>query len=266
MKENNTNLISIQSFRKPAQALAVILSIAVLLTACAPQLAQSSPTPQQVLGSTPTVVNDQENTVISAAKSALAKQLQISVDSIQLMDIQQVQWPDGCLGVQQPGIMCAMHVVDGYKVMLSANDQTHEVRSNLDGSQIVVVPEQTSSIAPAISRSGEIQIADFSSSINGVDGNPDQQVISYNMTIYNSSDNTITLLWLKPVLQDSLSGRVMDANLKTEENETIAPNSQLAVHGQIAINTSGLTKQDIAQLGSLFSGFTISTNQTIPLP
>jgi hypothetical protein len=259
MKENNTNLISIQSFRKPAQALAVILSIAVLLTACAPQLAQSSPTPQQV-------VNDQENTVISAAKSALAKQLQISVDSIQLMDIQQVQWPDGCLGVQQPGIMCAMHVVDGYKVMLSANDQTHEVRSNLDGSQIVVVPEQTSSIAPAISRSGEIQIADFSSSINGVDGNPDQQVISYNMTIYNSSDNTITLLWLKPVLQDSLSGRVTDANLKTEENETIAPNSQLAVHGQIAINTSGLTKQDIAQLGSLFSGFTISTNQTIPLP
>jgi hypothetical protein len=224
MKENKTNLISIRSFRKPAQALTVILSIAVLLTACAPQLAQSNPTPQQVAGSTPTVANDQENTVITAAKSALAKQLQISVDSIQLVDIQQVQWPDGCLGVQQPGIMCAMHVVDGYKVMLSANDQTHEVRSNLDGSQIVVVPEQASSFAPAISR------------------------------------------WLKPVLQDSLSGRVTDANLKTEENETIAPNSQVSVHGQIAINTSGLTKQDIAQLGSLFSGFTISTNQTIPLP
>ena len=251
---------------KRYKILAAFLLITVALTSCAPPLAQNNPTPQQVSGSTPTVVNDQENTVITAAKSMLATQLQISVDSIQLMDIQQVQWPDGCLGVQQPGIMCAMHVVDGYKVMLSANDQTHEVRSNLDGSQFVVVPEQTSSIAPAISRSGELQIADFSSSINGVDGNPDQQVVSYNMTIHNSGDNTITLLWLKPVLRDSLAGRVTDANIKTEENETIAPNSQVAVHGQIAINTSDLTKQDIAQLGSLFSGFTISTNQTIPLP
>jgi hypothetical protein len=251
---------------KRYKILAALLLITVALTSCATPLVQNNPTPQPVLQLTPTITNDQTSSAISAAKSALAKQLNIGTNLIQLVSIKQVQWPDGCLGIQQPGIMCAMHVVDGYRIMLSANDQTHEVRSNLDGSQIVVVPEQASSIAPAISRSGEIQIADFSSSISGADGNPDQQVVSYDMTIHNSGDNTITLLWLKPVLHDSLSGRVVDANSKTEENETIAPNSQLAVHGQIAINTSGLTKQDIAQLGSLFSGFTISTNQTIPLP
>ena len=36
--------------------------------------------------------------------------------------------------------MCAMHVVDGYRITLSANGQTYEVHSNLDGSQIVLVP------------------------------------------------------------------------------------------------------------------------------
>jgi hypothetical protein len=56
------------------------------------------------------------------------------------VDVQPVQWPDSCLGVQIPGIMCAMHVVDGYRIILLANDQTYEVHSNLDGSQIALVP------------------------------------------------------------------------------------------------------------------------------
>ena len=127
---------------KRYKILAVFLLITVALTSCAPPLAQNNPTPQQVSGSTPTIVNDQENTVITAAKFMLATQLQIGVNSIQLMDIQQVQWPDGCLGIQQPEIMCAMHVVDGYRITLSAQGQTHEVRTNLDGSQTVLVPSR----------------------------------------------------------------------------------------------------------------------------
>ena len=162
--------------------------------------------------------------------------------------------------------MCAMHVVDGYRITLSANDQAYEVRSNLDGSQTVVVPGEVSSSAPVKTQSNGIQITDFSSSIGGVDGNPDQQVISYNVTINNPNDNPITLSWLEPVLQDSVSGRTSETGLRNAVNKVLAPNSQAAIHGQLTLNTSGLTKSDITQLGSLFSGFTISTTQTIPLP
>ena len=137
MKGNKTNFIRINLLKKSFQVIAIILSLAILLTACAPSMAQSNPTPQPVLGSTPVVINNQMNSAISAAKFALGEQLQLGVEAIKLTDIQQVQWSDGCLGVQQPGIMCAMHVVDGYKITLSANDQTYEIRSNLDGSQIV---------------------------------------------------------------------------------------------------------------------------------
>jgi hypothetical protein len=101
---------------------------------------QSDPTPQSIPQSTSTVGDDQTSAVTAAAISALSEQLKISTDAIQLVDIKSVQWPDSCLGVQTPGIMCAMHVVDGYRIDLSANGQTYETHSNLDGSQIVVVP------------------------------------------------------------------------------------------------------------------------------
>jgi len=140
MKENKMIFMSAKPFQKTALAVITILLIAVFLTSCAPPLVQSNPTPQPVLQSTPTVIDDQTGVVTTAAKSALAEQLKIGTDAIQLVDIESVQWPDSCLGVQQAGIMCAMHVVDGYRVSLSVNDQAYETRSNLDGSQIVVVP------------------------------------------------------------------------------------------------------------------------------
>ncbi len=145
MKGNKTISINTKPSKKSVLPVTAMLFIAILLTSCVPSLMQTNPTPQPVLQPTPRITNDQTSAVIAAAKSALAEQLHLSVDAIQSMDIQQVQWPDGCLGVQEPGIMCAMHVVDGYRITLSANDQTYEVRSNLDGSQTVVVPNEKQS-------------------------------------------------------------------------------------------------------------------------
>ncbi|MCB0119868.1 MAG: hypothetical protein KDD72_12615, partial [Anaerolineales bacterium] len=90
MKGNKTNFIRINLLKKSFQVIAIILSLAILLTACAPSMAQSNPTPQPVLGSTPVVINNQMNSAISAAKFALGEQLQLGVDAIKLTDIQQV--------------------------------------------------------------------------------------------------------------------------------------------------------------------------------
>ena len=129
---------------KRYKILAPFLLITAVLASCTPPLTQSNPPPRPVLQSTSVVVNEKMSSAISAAKSALAKQLNVGADLIQQVSIEEVQWPDGCLGVQQPGIMCAMHVVDGYRVTLSANGQTYEVRTNLDGSQIVFAHGSTS--------------------------------------------------------------------------------------------------------------------------
>lgn len=148
--EKETTYRNAISARVLAQATLAFSLMAILLTACAQIATQSAspiqpptqPSAQPSPQPAPTGADSSNNTdaVVLAAKMVLASQLNISVDNIQLVDIQPAQWPDSCLGVQQPGIMCAMHVVDGYKVDLSANGTTYEVRSNLDGSQTVVSP------------------------------------------------------------------------------------------------------------------------------
>jgi hypothetical protein len=131
-------LIGTKSFRKWAQALLAFSLMAVLLTACAQ--AATTPSPEPTLQPTPTPTETNAYLATSAATFVLAEHLNIGEDQVQIVDAQPVQWPDSCLGVPQSGIMCAMHVVDGYRITLSANGHTYEVNSNLDGSQTVLVP------------------------------------------------------------------------------------------------------------------------------
>jgi hypothetical protein len=248
------------------EAAIVILMITIAITSCTPaRVLTTNPIPQTVVQTTPPTKNDPMSSAISAAKTALAEQLQVGEQAIQLLDIQPVQWPDGCLGIQQLGIMCAMHVVDGYRITLSANNQTYEVRSNLDGSQTVVVTEQVTTSAPIKTQSGALQITDVSFSVGGDNGEPGRQTLSYNVVINNPSNRVVTLLWLEPVLQNSISVRVLDTDLRNAVNKVLEPNSQEGIHGQLTLNTNGLSKLEITQLASLFNGFTISTNQTILL-
>jgi hypothetical protein len=143
---NKSILIGTKSFRKWAQALLAFFLMAIFLTACAQT--KSTPSPEPVLQSTPqpttvgTTPEASTDAAVSAAKSALAEKLQINKNVIQLVNVQPVQWPDSCLGIHKAGIMCAFHVVDGYRITLSADGQTYEVRSDLVGSQIVLVPGQ----------------------------------------------------------------------------------------------------------------------------
>lgn len=123
--------------------------LAVLITACtpsaiaSPQEPRTSPRPI----STTAAQSGMSTLPVTRAKSFLAEKLNINAETIQLVDVQAVQWPDSCLGVQTPGTMCAMHVVDGLKITLSANGQNYEVRTNLDGSQVVLAPNPVSTSA-----------------------------------------------------------------------------------------------------------------------
>ncbi len=135
MNNNKLKFIGLLSFGKLIQVLLATTLIAVLSTAC--MQPTGTPVPGTPVPSTPAIDSD---AAVKAAKNSLADQLRINVDSVQLLFAQSIQWPDSCLGVTQSGIMCAMHVVDGYLIQLSANDQTYELHTNLDGSQIVRVP------------------------------------------------------------------------------------------------------------------------------
>ncbi len=60
---------------------------------------------------------------------------------IRVVSVGQVDWPNGCLGIQKPGIMCTDVIVPGYQVILEVNGKQYEVRTDLTGQTAMVAPE-----------------------------------------------------------------------------------------------------------------------------
>lgn len=67
------------------------------------------------------------------ARKMLVDQLKVDVDLVGLVSAEQVDWPDACMGIQQPGVMCAQIIISGYKVVLSANGLEYEFHTNETG-------------------------------------------------------------------------------------------------------------------------------------
>ncbi len=73
------------------------------------------------------------------ARADLAQRLQVDIDTIGLVSVEHVYWPDGCMGIYTPGVMCTMIVTPGYKVVLEANGQQYEYHTNESGSAVRLV-------------------------------------------------------------------------------------------------------------------------------
>jgi hypothetical protein len=68
----------------------------------------------------------------------LARQLGVAQDQIRVAQVENVKWPDGCLGVRRPGVMCAMRVTPGYRVILEAAGQRYPYHTDLAGETLVL--------------------------------------------------------------------------------------------------------------------------------
>jgi hypothetical protein len=126
----------------PVSPTAAVSSTAPVLPAGTRVLSVTTPVVTGTVSMTPTLaVTGQQAEVVAAAKTYLAKQLGISTDAISLVSITSVEWPDSCLGVQEPGIMCSMIVTPGYRVILQAPNAAgqptqYEIHTNLTGESL----------------------------------------------------------------------------------------------------------------------------------
>lgn len=77
------------------------------------------------------------NPAVVAAREALAKQLQIELAAVQVISVEEVQWPDGCLGVRIPGVFCIQVIVPGYRIVLEAGGRRYTYHTDLEGRQVV---------------------------------------------------------------------------------------------------------------------------------
>lgn len=79
--------------------------------------------------------------VVDIAKNDLAERLNISVEEIQLVNLEKVNWPDTSLGYPEKGMMYAQVITPGFKILLKAGGKLYEYHSDYER---VVGPKEVS--------------------------------------------------------------------------------------------------------------------------
>lgn len=78
-----------------------------------------------------------QDAAVKAAKEMLAQQIGVKADQIQVVEVEAVAWPNGCMGVQMPGRMCTQMIVPGFRVVLEANGTQYEFHTDEIGGQVL---------------------------------------------------------------------------------------------------------------------------------
>lgn len=131
--------------------ISALLGAGLMLAACAipaaplPAAAPESPLAQPEA----TLPAEEEETAAPALDSAseavagmvlqmLMQQLGVDAGAIEVTAVEAVDWPDACLGISQPDVMCAQVITPGYRVMVEVNGVEYEVHTDATGQQIVL--------------------------------------------------------------------------------------------------------------------------------
>ena len=80
----------------------------------------------------------EEADVTQKIAESLAEETGVEVSDITVLEYEQRDWPDGCLGIAKEDTMCTMAIVPGYYVKLLSQDTEYSYRTNMDGSLIVL--------------------------------------------------------------------------------------------------------------------------------
>ncbi len=71
-----------------------------------------------------------------SAQQLLAAQLGISPEEVGILSFESVEWPDACLGIATPGLMCAQVITPGFRVILESQGKRYEFHTDLSGSDV----------------------------------------------------------------------------------------------------------------------------------
>jgi hypothetical protein len=82
----------------------------------------------------------QNPSAVTAAQGALADKLGIPLSQITVVSVTPVEWPDSCLGVSTPGIMCAQIITSGYLIVLEADGVQYNYHTDLTGENLILAP------------------------------------------------------------------------------------------------------------------------------
>jgi hypothetical protein len=119
---------------------------------CEPKTGQLEPIPEDEInlgGLQPGAVE-----ILNQATADLAERLGVSVDDIQVAQVEAVVWPDGSLGCPEPGSMYTQALEDGMIIRLSVDSQIYQYHSGISRGPFLcenaVTPSTRFKIDPSI--------------------------------------------------------------------------------------------------------------------
>jgi len=82
---------------------------------------------------TPFFSHEEQERAAAAAQQLVAERKGMSAESLTVVSVEAVQWPNSCLGCADPNEMCLMVITPGYRVLLQAGDARYEVHTDCTG-------------------------------------------------------------------------------------------------------------------------------------
>lgn len=101
-----------------------------------PPLPTRAPSPLATRAASPRPTPGSASELNVAARNAiddLAAKLKIAAGKVQVVSVEEVDWPDTSMGCPQPGRFYAQVIVQGYRIILSAEGQQVVYHSDLQG-------------------------------------------------------------------------------------------------------------------------------------
>jgi hypothetical protein len=128
-------ILTVTANKAPGDADAYWLAPSIRRTLLLPPPPTKTPTPTAVvLGPTPTYDPNWETIpAVQAAKSLLAGLLNVFPNRLESISVVSTWWQDTCLGLPQPGQICAPAAIPGYKIVLEYESRRFEVHTDQEG-------------------------------------------------------------------------------------------------------------------------------------
>lgn len=89
-------------------------------------------------------------TVANAVKKDLAKRTGIAPGKLKITNYQQETWPNGCLGISEPGQLCTQTLVPGWRITVTNGQKTWVYRTDNSGRNIRLENQDTSLNSPKL--------------------------------------------------------------------------------------------------------------------
>lgn len=109
----------------------------------------SSPTPVREVTSPEPTTQPTEASPVAAEQAAIqyvSTNYNVAVDHIEVLSSEPMTWPNGCMGVVIPGVLCTDVITPGYVIILEANGQQFEIHANQDGTSVIDAAQQLATL------------------------------------------------------------------------------------------------------------------------